>query len=165
VLIALADQLDAETGEGLVSVLELAKAASVSARTVKRAIGWAKTADLLERTSRGHHLGDGTVSASGWRLLGESAPQSVSSPASQSASSPQSVRTAKTQERQSRNRTARKGGTPTPPSASEVLAHRDYCRDCGFELNPVLAEAGKKVHAGCTDPLDDAPVTTTGRTT
>jgi len=47
----------------------------------------------------------------------------------------------------------------------EVLAHRDYCRDCGFELNPVLAEAGKKVHAGCTDPLDDAPVTTTGRTT
>jgi hypothetical protein len=71
VLIALADLLDVETGEGTASVLELAKAAGVAERTVRRAIDWAIAAGLLERTSRGHRLGDGTIAPSRWLLLGE----------------------------------------------------------------------------------------------
>jgi hypothetical protein len=46
-----------------------------------------------------------------------------------------------------------KHATPTPPPASEVLAHRDYCRGCGFVLDPALADAGMQVHPTCSDPL------------
>ena len=73
VLFALADQLDAKTGEGNASVLDLAKAAGVSERTARRAIGWATTSGLLRRTDRGHHRWDGTTAPSGWQLLGEPA--------------------------------------------------------------------------------------------
>ncbi len=79
VLVALADQLDSETGKGSVSLLELASAAGVSERTVRRAIGWATTSGLLERTSRGHRLGDDTTAPSGWQLLGQSEPQPANS--------------------------------------------------------------------------------------
>jgi len=51
-----------------------------------------------------------------------------------------------------KSRPARKRGTHVPPPASEVLAHRDYCRDCGYPLDPVLTAMGVQVHPGCTDP-------------
>ena len=105
-LLALADQLDAETGEGTASILDVAKAAGTSERTIRRAIGWAATSGLLRRTARGHRLGDGTTASSGWLLLGEpaqpanslpepanSAPQPASS-RSQPANSPKAPDTA-----------------------------------------------------------------------
>ena len=160
-LLALADQLDATTGKGNVSVLELAKAAGVSERTAKRAITWARTAGLLKQTSRGHRLGDGTAAASGWLLLGESEPQRANpspqsaSPASQSANSrPQRANSAKVAKP---GRRTKAGGTYMPPPASEVLAHREHCRDCGFELDPVLTAMGAQVHPGCTDPGKETP--------
>jgi hypothetical protein len=99
VLLALADQLDAKTGEGNVSVLELAKAAGVSERTTRRAIGWATTSGLLRRTARGHRLGDGTAASSGWLLLGKPAqpansPPEPANPAPQPANSPRASGTA-----------------------------------------------------------------------
>jgi hypothetical protein len=80
VLVALAGQLDAETGEGSVSMAELVKVSDVSERTARRAIGWAVTAGLLRRTARGHRLGDGTAAWSCWTLLGEQAQQVISPP-------------------------------------------------------------------------------------
>lgn len=161
VLVALADQLDAKSGEGHVAVLELVKIAGVSERTVKRSLGWARGAGLLERTSRGHHLGDGTTSASGWRLLGIADSQGViaasqrAKPRPQSAnSSPQEVNPGKTSGKRPSAKRPRARGTYMPPDAPEVLAHHDWCRDCGFELDPSLAAAGMTVHPGCTDPLD-----------
>ena len=94
VLLALADQLNATTGEGHVSQLELAKAAGVSERTTRRAIGWATTSGLLRRTARGHRLGDGTTAQSGWLLLGKPAPQPVSPPSQPANPSPQPVNSA-----------------------------------------------------------------------
>jgi hypothetical protein len=101
-LLALADQLDAETGEGAASILDVAKAAgTTSERTTRRAIGWATASGLLRRTARGHRLGDGTTAPSGWLLLGKPA-QPVNSatepanPAPQAASSrPQPVSSSK----------------------------------------------------------------------
>lgn len=88
VLVALADQLDAETGAGTVSLLELVKVTNISERTVRRAIGWAMTSGLLQRTARGHRLGDGTTAASGWLLLGEAA-QPANSPPEPANQAPQ----------------------------------------------------------------------------
>lgn len=162
VLVALADQLDAKSGEGHVAVQELAKIAGVSERTIKRALVWARDASMLERTSRGHRLGDGTTSASGWRLLGKTDSQGViaasqrAKPRPQSANSaPQGVNSGKTSGKRppSANR-PRARGTYMPPDAPEVLAHHDWCRDCGFELDPSLAAVGMTVHPSCTDPLD-----------
>lgn len=70
-LLALADQLDAETGEGTASMLDVAKAAGTSERTTRRAIGWATTSGLLRRTARGHHRWDGTTAVSDWLLSEE----------------------------------------------------------------------------------------------
>jgi hypothetical protein len=79
-LLALADQLDAETGEGTASILDVAKAAGTSERTTRRAIDWATTSGLLRRTARGHRLGDGTTASSSWLLLGEPAQPANSLP-------------------------------------------------------------------------------------
>jgi hypothetical protein len=79
-LLALADQLDAETGEGTASILDVAKAAGTSERTTRRAIDWATTSGLLRRTLRGHRLGDGTTASSSWLLLGEPAQPANSAP-------------------------------------------------------------------------------------
>jgi hypothetical protein len=91
-LLALAGQLDAETGEGAASMLEVAKAAGTSERTIRRAIDWATTSGLLRRTARGHRLGDGTTASSGWLLLGKpsqpaNSPPEPANPAPQPASS------------------------------------------------------------------------------
>jgi hypothetical protein len=169
VLLALADMLDAETGEGHVPVLELAKAAGVSETVAKRAITWARTSGLLERTSRGHRLGDGATVASGWRLLlGEIQPQQVSSPPQQANSAPQQVssrdqQVSSAKAPESRPAAARTGkrGTPTPPPAGEILRHHDWCRDCGFELDRALADAGMQVHPGCIDPAAGTPIPST----
>jgi hypothetical protein len=91
-LLALADQLDAKTGEGTASMLDVAKSAGTSERTTRRAIGWATTSGLLRRTARGHRLGDGTTASSDWLLLGEpvqpaNSPPEPANPAPQPASS------------------------------------------------------------------------------
>ena len=88
-LLALADQLDAETGEGAVPLLEVVKAAGVSERTARRAIGWATTSGLLQRTRRGHRLGDGMTTSSGWRLLGKPESQPANSRPEPANPSPQ----------------------------------------------------------------------------
>jgi hypothetical protein len=153
-LLALADQLDAKTGKGNVSVLELAKIAGVSERTVKRSLGWARGAGLLERTSRGHRLGDGQTSASEWRLAGKTEPQGVTA-ASQSANPrPQSANPGKAPGKRRSAKRPDAHGTYMPPDAREVLAHKVWCKDCGFELDPGLAAEGMTVHPGCHDPLD-----------
>ena len=160
VLTALADQLDADTGEGQASVLDVAKAAGVSERTAKRALGWAKAAGVLQQTTRGHRLGDGTAVPSGWWLIGES-PSQGASPAAQRANSrpqgasspPQRANSANAANARPKARRTGKRSTSGPAPAREVLAHRDYCRDCGFELDPALAATGATVHPGCTDPL------------
>jgi hypothetical protein len=158
VLIALADLLDAETGSGQVSVLEVAKAAGVGERTARRALAWAVRAGVLQRSLRGRGRGAAEAAVSAWQLAVSEKPRLAANSENLAANSrglaanPASKRTGKR-------------GTPTPPSVSEVLAHRDYCRGCGFDLDPVLAKAGIQVHAGCIDPLDDAPATTARRRT
>jgi DNA-binding transcriptional ArsR family regulator len=154
VLVALADQLDAKTGKGNVSVLELAKITGVSERTVKRSLGWARGAGLLERTSRGHRLGDGKTSASEWQMVGRSEPQRVTAAPQGASSRPQSANPGKAAGKRRSAKRPGTGGTYTPPDAQEVLAHKSWCRDCGFELDPRLAAEGMIVHPGCYDPLD-----------
>ena len=62
-------------------------------------------------------------------------------------------------------RTGKRGTpTPTPPPSSEVLRHRAWCRDCGFELDRALADAGVQVHPGCVDPAAGAAAPSTSTT-
>jgi hypothetical protein len=129
VLTALADQLNARTGQGAGSVHELAKAAGVSDRTAKRALVWAKTAGLLEQTKRGHHLWDGTGAPSRWRLLAARTTQG------DSQSDRQGAKAAAAPRRRSR--------ASQPPK----------CRVCHQPLDPAVAASG--VHP-CCEP-DDAP--------
>ena len=165
VLVALADQLDPETGEGHVSLLALAKAAGVSERTAKRAIMWARAEGLLKQISRGHRLGDGTTAASGWLLLGESLPQGANSPSQEVNSRSQRANSAKVpKSRPATNRTGKRG-TPTPQPANEVLRRHDWRKDCGFELDRALADAGIQVHPGCVDPGAGTPTPSTSATT
>lgn len=171
-LLALADLLDAKTGEGRVSLLDLAKASGASERTVKRAIVWARTVGVLEQTSRGHRLGDGTAAASAWQLLVASEPQQVkppsqgASPSPQEANSqPQSANSAKAPKSRSTSKRTGKRGTHMPPPSSEILRPRDWCRDCGFELDRALAGAGIQVHVGCVDPVADPPTPSSSITT
>jgi hypothetical protein len=131
VLIALADQMNARTGQGTASVLDLAKAAGVSERTAKRAIGWARTAGLIEQTKRGHHLWDGTGAPSGWRLLRATPTQSASQRAAQGAK---------------RLATPRGRGQASQPPK---------CRVCHRPLDTDPAVAASGVHP-CCEP-DDAP--------
>jgi hypothetical protein len=143
-----------------VSVAELAKIADASDRTVKRAIAWAKAAGLLEQLSRGRRRGDGTTSASAWRLLGTPGPQEDSSapqranPEPQGANSPpQGATRPNTPTTPPPGKRSRSRGTYTPPQAQEILG-RHWCVGCGFALDPHLAAAGIKVHPHCSDPLD-----------
>ena len=130
VLTALADQLDARTGQGTASVLDVAKAAGVSDRTAKRALVWAKTADLLEQTRRGHHLWDGTGAPSRWRLL---APRT-------------------TQGDSQRDRHGAK--TATAPRGRGRASQLARCRVCHQPLDPDPA-AASAIHPNCAP--DDAP--------
>ncbi len=129
VLTALADQMNARTGQGTASVLDVAKAAGVSERTAKRAIAWAKTAGLIEQTKRGHHLWDGTGAPSGWRLLRATATQGASERVAQSAK---------------RAPAPRRRGQASQPAR---------CRVCRQPLDAAVAAAG--IHPTC-EP-DDAP--------
>jgi hypothetical protein len=168
VLVALANQLDAETGKGQVPVLDLAKAAGVSERTVRRAIGWATACGLLEQTSRGHRLGNGTTAASGWLLLGNSESQPAS-PASQPANSralqansqPQPANSTEASKSRPAARRSGNRGTPTPPPVREVL-NRAWCTECGFPLDPAVAADG--VHPTCATDQPN-PTTRSRRTT
>jgi hypothetical protein len=69
VLEMLALRLDWKTGRGFASTGQLADDADVDERTVRRATGWARGADMLIQTRRGHRLGDGRTVASEWRLV------------------------------------------------------------------------------------------------
>lgn len=158
VLLALADQLDAETGEGHVAVLELAKAAGVGERTVRRAISWASTSGLLEQTSRGHRLGDGSTAASGWLLLGEAQRQPANSPPQPAnpsgqpvSSQAQPANSANAPKSRPPSKRTGKRGTATPPPVREVLG-RTWCTECGFPLDPAVAADG--IHPTCAT---DAP--------
>jgi hypothetical protein len=62
-------KLDAATGTGCCSVRALADETGHGERTVKQALSLACKAGLLVRTLRGHRLGDGTVTASEWRII------------------------------------------------------------------------------------------------
>jgi hypothetical protein len=72
VLLALAvKRLDYGTGAGYCSVRTLAGDTGLSEATVKRALDAARKTEpvLLERTKRGHRLGDGKVIASEWQII------------------------------------------------------------------------------------------------
>lgn len=67
VLWALALRMRAD-GAGYASVRTLADDVAVCERTARRATDWARECDYLNRTRRGHRLGDGRVVASEWQL-------------------------------------------------------------------------------------------------
>lgn len=72
VLVHLAvSRLDYATGTGYCSERSLAAGCGHSVATVRRALSIARTAEpmLIERTRRGHRLGNGESSASEWRLI------------------------------------------------------------------------------------------------
>ena len=68
VLWCLALRLDFSTAQGFASSATLAADADVSEWTVRRATRWARSAGLLVMVQRGHRRGDGSVSASEWRI-------------------------------------------------------------------------------------------------
>jgi hypothetical protein len=68
VLTMLALRIGWPAGQGSVSAAGLAADADASEATVSRALAWAQSAGLLVQVTRGRRLGDGTVSASQWRL-------------------------------------------------------------------------------------------------
>jgi hypothetical protein len=69
VLAMLALRIGWPDGDGTASVEDLAGEADASEATVKRALAWAQSAGLLSRLRRGGRVGDGTASASQWRLI------------------------------------------------------------------------------------------------
>jgi len=73
-------RLNFETGNGYCSVPSLAQARGHSESTVRRALMLARTKEpkLLERTRRGHRLGDGQAIASEWKMLYPPIPDSIS---------------------------------------------------------------------------------------
>jgi hypothetical protein len=71
VLVMLALRMS-EDGTGWVAQRRLAADASLSVRTVRRAVAWARTNGWLERTRRGHRLGDGRSLANEYRLVAPS---------------------------------------------------------------------------------------------
>jgi hypothetical protein len=68
VLERLALRVDWQTGRGFASVRQLAVDARSSEPTVRRATSWARNAELLTQTRRGHRLGNGQIAASEWQL-------------------------------------------------------------------------------------------------
>jgi hypothetical protein len=69
---ALALRMDAD-GTGFASVDQLVEDTGLSERTVRRALEWAQDQGALQRTRRGHRLGNGAAAASEYRLV--TAPQ------------------------------------------------------------------------------------------
>jgi hypothetical protein len=80
VLGCLALRLDWDTngkhvpGHGFASVGQLVKDSGHGERTVRRATEWAREHDMLDRLTRGHHLGPGAATNSEWRLRRPSQP-------------------------------------------------------------------------------------------
>src|SRR6516225_6316203 len=68
VLYGLALRMDWATGSGYASAAQLAADAQCQERTVRNATTWARKAELLLQTRRGHRLGDGRTIASEWQL-------------------------------------------------------------------------------------------------
>lgn len=68
VLTMLALRMDFSTGQGFASTGQLMADADAGESTVRRATTWARSAGLLVQVQRGHRRGDGTVSASQWRI-------------------------------------------------------------------------------------------------
>jgi hypothetical protein len=68
VLHCLALRMNWETGAGFASTGQLAADSDAEERTVRRATSWARQAELLLQTRRGHRLGNGQVAASEWQL-------------------------------------------------------------------------------------------------
>jgi hypothetical protein len=79
VLHCLALRMNWETGAGFASTAQLAADADASRPTVKRATSWAKQAELLLQTRRGHRLGNGQVAASEWKLTQRLTPEPLTS--------------------------------------------------------------------------------------
>ena len=67
VLFSLATRLNAK-GVGRCSVQQLLADCGVGEKTARRALDWAQSVGYLERTRRGHRLGNGGAIASEWRL-------------------------------------------------------------------------------------------------
>lgn len=86
-LLALADLLDAKTGTGQVSVLEVAKAAGVGERTARRVLAWAVETGVLQRSCRGRGRGSAKAAVSGWQLAVSTTPNLAANPESLAASS------------------------------------------------------------------------------
>jgi hypothetical protein len=74
VLLMLALRLDWATGTGYASTAQLCADTGASEITVRRALAWARKAGLLNRTRRGHRLGNGRAVASEWALALPSQP-------------------------------------------------------------------------------------------
>lgn len=68
VLVMLALRMDWSTGTGYASAAQLEADAQCEERTVRRATSWARAAQLLVRTRRGHYISAGRVAASEWQL-------------------------------------------------------------------------------------------------
>jgi hypothetical protein len=68
VLVCLALRMDWRTGRGFAALRQIAADSDASEPTVRRATSWARRAELLLQTRRGHRLGNGQVAASEWRL-------------------------------------------------------------------------------------------------
>ena len=79
VLYALALRMDWQTGCGFASNAQLAADAQCGERTVRSATGWARKAELLVQTRRGHRITADRVIASEWRLAipGETQPATL----------------------------------------------------------------------------------------
>ena len=152
-LVALADLVDVKTGKGDVSVLELAMAAAASERTARRALAWAMQAGMIQRSCRGRGRGTATSAVSAWQLAVPKTPR-LAANSERLAANSRGLAAPSTNKVGKPGRRSKTSGTYMPPSVDEVLAHREHCRDCGFDLDPALAEAGMRVHPTCSDPLD-----------
>jgi len=70
ILVCLATRhLDFGTGAGYCSVATLSTVLGCHEQTVRRALETARTAGLIERTKRGHRLGNGKPIASEWQII------------------------------------------------------------------------------------------------
>jgi hypothetical protein len=157
-LLLLALRMDWKTGCGFASMLQLAEDAESHRSTVWRATRWARDAELLVQTRRGHRVGDGTALSSEWRLtipqrctgetLGDSS--MLQQPDLNVAEDPSQRRTGATPSRTSSSRTspsarasasaegARSGAAPQTCDRDGDGPHSDACRKgqsarCGMD--------------------------------
>ena len=80
ILTMLAIRMNWKTGAGYVSTSQLMTDADASKATVMRATAWARKAELLTQTRRGHRLGNGQAVASEWQLTQGLTPEPLTSP-------------------------------------------------------------------------------------